>query len=255
MKLRLIAFTVIALLPVLARAQQQDEWLCKGKPVPAGYRIVGEIVAPDCGGNAWVIRKKGAPPPPIAASERPSSELGVGVPDAERKTVRRLQAGGKDVVNIPVQVNGTLQLSAYYGGAYASAETTHAAFELSDGTGTTFVYALKDETGELRKKIAAGKGKLKGSFTIVVPAERQAGEELFADLIGYKLAPPPAAATTSDAPARGETAAPSSPQQRSNRTKTRPTRVVPSNERKRNDGGETILFAQRNFIARVVTSD
>ena len=56
MKYYLLA--LIFLCGLSAGVRAQDQKLCKGRTMPAGYRVVGEAVAAECGhATAWVIRK------------------------------------------------------------------------------------------------------------------------------------------------------------------------------------------------------
>ncbi|HVG38290.1 MAG TPA: hypothetical protein VM870_03320 [Pyrinomonadaceae bacterium] len=236
MKFYLLALSFLCGLSVGVRAQ--DQKLCKGRPVPTGYRIVGEAVAAECGNvTAWVIRKIGAPAPPVAGVNGSDSELGEGAPDAELRTVRKLHANIKASLNIPLQVNGFIAPSSTYDGPYLNSEPTHSAFTVSDGTGSIYVYALKNEAGALRKKLAERKGKVRGVFTIVMSSEPAFGGEIYADLIGYRLIETPPAEVA--APPRGSTKPGARPRARPHRTApSSPTLPAPPPaERPVNNGG------------------
>lgn len=221
MKFSLLAMMLLCGLPSTGKAQ--DERLCKGRPVPSGYRIVGESIATECGGqSAWVIRKIGAPPPPVVGTNGSESELGEGPPEAEVRVIRKLTVGGKNTANIPLQINGYIQSSSAYDGPYLNAESTHSAFEITDGTGHIYVYALKNEVNGLRRKLALQKGKLRGVFTVVLPPERPFGGDIFADLIGYKLIETPPA----EAQPKKETKPATRPRVRQPRQATPPNRPV-----------------------------
>lgn len=167
----------------------QDQRICKDKTTPPGYRVVGETLAPECRGTAWLIRKNGAAAPPIISSRQGQMELGEGAPGSEKRSIRKLQGASKTAINVPFIINGTIEASAFYFGPYGEAVKTHNAFELKDGTGIAFVYASREESSALRKKLLESKNKARGSFTIVLPSEIQAGGEVYGDLIGYQLQP------------------------------------------------------------------
>lgn len=189
MKLHFWLLILVGAWPICGRAQEQR--VCKDQAVPRGYRVVGEIIAPECGRKAaWVVRKIGAPPPPITTPQPASAQLGEGSPDSEKKSIRMLPAVSKIAVNVPFVVTGTIALSSDYFGPYEEAASTHHAFEIKDSTGVAYVYALKEESNTLRQNLLARKSKTRGSFTIVLPAEILAGGKIYADLIGYQLQPP-----------------------------------------------------------------
>ncbi|MEJ7618831.1 MAG: hypothetical protein WKF30_18075, partial [Pyrinomonadaceae bacterium] len=137
----------------------QDQRICKDKVTPPGYRVVGETLAPECGQTAWIIRKHGAAAPPLIASRQNEMELGESAPGSEKRLIRKLQSASKTAVNVPFIISGTIEASSYYFGPYGEAVKTHHAFEVKDGTGVAFVYALREESNALRKKIVARKNK------------------------------------------------------------------------------------------------
>lgn len=185
MKLCLLILVLIGGLPLIGRGQ--DQRICKDQNVPRGYRVVGETLAPECGRKtAWLVRKIGAAPP-LSASRPAQAELGAGAPNSEKMSIRKLPAASKTGVNVPYVITGTIETSSSYFGPYSEAAKTHHAFELRDGTGAAFVYALKEESNELQKTLLARKNKARGSFTMVLPSEIPIGGGIYGDLIGYQL--------------------------------------------------------------------
>lgn len=123
--------------------------------------------------------------------EYSKEELTVLKEDAARSTILEVQSDQLSFIEKPVLINAKLQLGSLYGSGYGDAEATHYAFMLTDEKYTTaYVYMKRGEkASELRKRLLANGGELKGSFTIQILKERyrKGFSTLMAELVDYKI--------------------------------------------------------------------
>src|SRR2546426_7296828 len=59
--LKMLLLPLICLLSTATFAQDRNQVLCKGSPVPEGYAISGEMISDSCNGTAWIIKPKAGP--------------------------------------------------------------------------------------------------------------------------------------------------------------------------------------------------
>src|SRR5438046_10295212 len=57
-------------------AQDRNQVVCKGSPVPEGYAISGEMISDSCNGTAWIIKPKAGPPSRLDRFNSASSNTG-----------------------------------------------------------------------------------------------------------------------------------------------------------------------------------
>jgi hypothetical protein len=93
-------------------------------------------------------------------------------------------------VDIPVKFSGNIKISTYYNYEYGKSQDTHLAFEISDETGSAYLYMLRSEQAqELRNQLikAGAKNPLYGEFTFVIRKDRfnKTSVHLLAELLNW----------------------------------------------------------------------
>jgi len=59
--LKISLLPLICLFSMATLAQDRNQVVCKGSPVPEGYAISGEMISDSCNGTAWIIKPKAGP--------------------------------------------------------------------------------------------------------------------------------------------------------------------------------------------------
>src|SRR5438270_9571925 len=59
--LKISLLPLICLFSMATFAQDRNQVVCKGSPIPEGYAISGETISDSCNGTAWIIRPKAGP--------------------------------------------------------------------------------------------------------------------------------------------------------------------------------------------------
>ena len=100
------------------------------------------------------------------------------------KTLKEIETDQLSFVSKPVIVQGKIELDSYYNFGYGDAQETHFSFNVTDSSGSGYVYMLKRDAAGIRKQLLDAGGSLRGVFKIEIRKERfQKGSRVFAELL------------------------------------------------------------------------
>lgn len=107
-------------------------------------------------------------------------------------TIKEMRTDLPGFIGKAVMVEGTLDVSSYFGYSYRDSAMVLYSFEFSDGSGTGQVYALRTESEALRRQILDSKRPISGVFQIRIPGDsyHEVNEGVMADLLKVILTYP-----------------------------------------------------------------